>query len=92
MKRSRGPYSKHSRNLTAPLTRDPITLQLREFQAGQRVRLRIHARFPGKPPLKFNHRVGEVEARLSRAVYRVRLPDGDKQKHFDVRNVHLQPL
>lgn len=92
MKRSHGTYSKHSRHLTAPLKRDAITMQLREFEPGQRVRLEVHARFPGKPPLKFNHRIGEVEARLSRSVYRIRVPDLGKDKRFDIQNVHLQKL
>jgi len=67
-------------------------MQLREFKPGQHVRLEMHARFSGRPPLKFNHRIGEVEAKLSRFTYRVCIPDMNARKHFDVRNVHLQPV
>ena len=92
MKRSHGPYSKHSRNLRSP-GRVPITRLLREFSDGDRVRIAIHPSFlRGQPTtLRFNHKTGLVVRRQGRG-YCVRIKDGGKVKMLVVSNAHLQKV
>ncbi len=89
MKRSHGPQSKHSRNLRSK-GRVPITHLLREFEAGQVVRIDVNPHFlRGRPStLRFNHKHGVVIRKQGRG-YEIKIKDGNKPKTLFVTNAHL---
>lgn len=89
MKRSHGGISKRGRNVTSRKT--PITDFLKEFKAGEAVRLDFNPTYlKGRPnSLRLNHRVGVVVAKQG-ASFRIEFNDGNKKKTLVVANVHLK--
>ncbi|MBI5228977.1 50S ribosomal protein L21e [Candidatus Micrarchaeota archaeon] len=88
MKRSRGAYSKKGRSLKSKGL-VPITHMLERFEIGEHVRIDINPRFGGKPPLKFNRRIGEVLGARGDS-FVVKLADLGKEKIFTVPSIHLK--
>ncbi|MFQ5405681.1 MAG: hypothetical protein ACE5DI_00795 [Candidatus Micrarchaeia archaeon] len=91
MQRSHGSQSKQSRNLKSK-GRRAITVQLRKFDDGARVRIDVDPRFAGgRPPLKYNHLNAKVLKQRGKWSYEVVISDSGRRKMVCVSNVHLVP-
>lgn len=89
MKRSHGPYSKHSRHMRSK-GRLTVRRALAEYAEGEAVRLGASpATKSGRPHLRFNNLTGKVVGRQGRA-YKVRVRLGNKPKVLVISNVHLE--
>ncbi|MFH0971333.1 MAG: 50S ribosomal protein L21e [Candidatus Micrarchaeota archaeon] len=91
MKRSHGKYSGKGRNLKSK-GRLPITIHLREFTIGEKVRININPRFPqGMPYLHFNKKSGEVIGKQGDSIV-VAVKDINKLKTLVVYGAHLSKI
>ncbi|MBI5225419.1 50S ribosomal protein L21e [Candidatus Micrarchaeota archaeon] len=91
MRRSHGKYSGKGRNLKSK-GRLPITIHIREYRAGEKVRIDINPRFSkGMPYLRFNKKVGEVVGMQGNSVI-VAVKDINKPKTLIVYGAHLEKI
>jgi len=89
LKRSKGGYSKHGRNLKAR-GKATITRHLRVFKEGERVRVTPDPAFSAGrvSNLRFKGATGVVMARRGGA-YEVEVKQGNKRKRMMMSNLHL---
>ncbi|MFH1443328.1 MAG: 50S ribosomal protein L21e [Candidatus Micrarchaeota archaeon] len=88
MKRSHGKYSGKGRNLKSK-GRLPITIHLRKFTPGEKVRIDINPRFQnGMPYLRFNKKTGDVVGMQGTSVV-IKFKDINKSKMLVVNGAHL---
>ncbi len=91
MRRSHGKYAGKSRNLKGK-GRLPITHQLREFKAGDKVRIDINPRFQDSlPHLRFNKKTGVVKGLQGQAIV-LAVKDLGKEKTLVIVGSHLSKI
>lgn len=91
MRRSHGKYVGKGRNLKGK-GRLPITIHLRTFTPGEKVRIDVNPRFPeGMPHLRFNHKAGKVLGLQGGAVH-IEVMDINKRKTLYIDGAHLRKI